>query len=171
MTATKAKDAKTTSQPKLTPALILFGLDEYEKPKAGWFDEKDAEIALKASQQLRLNRLKITTAIPKDVIEGLPQGRLHASGALIPHVRRDVYEKVRALAGPLAGQAGGLPKSWDDIDVGHLVIAYENSEDGWWEAIVTEKNKDMLTLRWRDYPKQPTVTRHRSSVALLKPAA
>lgn len=73
------------------------------------------------------------------------------------------------MAGPLAGQARGLPRTWDDIDVGHLVIAYENSEDGWWEAIVVDKTKDMLTLRWRDYPKQPTVVRHRTAVALLKP--
>jgi hypothetical protein len=35
-----------------------------------------------------------------------------------------------------------------------------------WEAIVVEKNKDMLTQRWRDYPKQPTVVRHRTAAAI-----
>ena len=95
---------------------------------------------------------------------------MHSAGALLPHVRRDIYEKIRALAGPLAGQARGLPSTWDDIEIGHLVIAYENSEEGWWEAIVVDKSKDMLTLRWRDYPKQPAVIRHRTAVALLKPS-
>jgi hypothetical protein len=171
-TQSKTKDAKPASNGKAAtnPAVILFGLDDYEKPKAAWFSERDAELAIKAAEQLHLNSLKISSAVPKDLIEALPAGHVHSSGALIPHVRRDLYEKVRGLAGPLAGQARGLPRTWDDIDVGHLVIAYENSEDGWWEAIVVDKNKDMLTLRWRDYPKQATVLRHRSAVALLKPS-
>jgi hypothetical protein len=29
-----------------------------------------------------------------------------------------------------------LPTSWDDIAVGHLVIAHEAHWEGWWEAIV-----------------------------------
>jgi hypothetical protein len=52
-----------------------------------------------------------------------------------------------------------LPKTWDDINVGSEVIAFESSEDGWWEAIVTEINGEMLTLRWRDYPRQPMAAR------------
>jgi hypothetical protein len=33
--------------------------------------------------------------------------------------------------------ATGLPRTWDDIAPGHLVIAQEALEYGWWEAIVT----------------------------------
>ena len=40
-----------------------------------------------------------------------------------------------------------------------------------WEAIVIATDNDMLTLRWRDYPKQENVVRHASAVALLKPTA
>ncbi len=167
---TKDSNATTNGKAANSPAVILFGLDDYEKPKAAWFNEREADLALKAADQLHLNSLKISSAVSKELLDALPPGRVHSSGALIPHVRRDLYEKVRTLAGPLAGQARGLPRNWDDIDVGHLVIAYENSEDGWWEAIVVEKNKDMLTLRWRDYSKQPTVTRHRTAVALVKPS-
>jgi hypothetical protein len=64
-----------------------------------------------------------------------------------------------------------LPKNWDNIEVGHLVIAHENMIEGWWEAIVIATDNDMLTLRWRDYPKQENVVRHRTAVALVKPTA
>jgi hypothetical protein len=67
--------------------------------------------------------------------------------------------------------ASGLPRNWDEIAPGHLVIAKETRhEDGWWEAIVLERDGDMLTLRWRDYPTQPKVMRHRTAVALLSTA-
>ena len=59
-----------------------------------------------------------------------------------------------------------LPKTWDEIKVGSDVIAFESAEDGWWEAIVTEISGEMLTLRWRDYPRQPLVARRRHQVAL-----
>jgi len=63
----------------------------------------------------------------------------------------------------------GLPSSWDAIEVGHLVIAQESVEDGWWEAIVLEKDQDLFTLRWRDFPKLPKFVRHRLSLALACP--
>jgi hypothetical protein len=65
-------------------------------------------------------------------------------------------------------QAAPLPRSWDDITVGSLVIAPENPvEWGYYEAIVLERTGDMLTLRWRDYPEEPIQTRHVAAVALL----
>ena len=36
-----------------------------------------------------------------------------------------------------------------------LVIAQENLDYGWWEAIVLQRSGDMFTLRYRDYPKLP----------------
>ncbi len=63
----------------------------------------------------------------------------------------------------------GLPTTWDDIAVGHLVIAQEAKWDGWWEAIVLARDGDMLTLKWRDWPGYPNIVRHAGTVALLKP--
>jgi hypothetical protein len=60
-----------------------------------------------------------------------------------------------------------LPRTWEDIKVGSLVIAHESHEDGWWEAIVTSLTDTTLTLKWRDYPRQPIVTRRRDQIALL----
>jgi hypothetical protein len=96
-------------------------------------------------------------------------------------VGRNLYGKIveqlklagQPVPGPTAQataeQPGpGLPATWDDISVGHLVIAHESAIEGWWEAIVLARDGDMLTLRWRDY-QQPHVVRHAGSVALLKP--
>ena len=59
------------------------------------------------------------------------------------------------------------PKPWSDIRVGSLVIAHEGPADGWWEAVVTEVHADILTLRWRDYPRMAAITRNRKEIALL----
>jgi hypothetical protein len=63
------------------------------------------------------------------------------------------------------------PKSWAEITVGSLVIAHESVVDGWWEAIVLEVNGDKLMIRWRDYPRQPTVVRGKAEIAFLAKAA
>ena len=65
----------------------------------------------------------------------------------------------------------GLPRTWDDIAPGHLVIAQEALEYGWWEATVIGRTADMFTLRFRDYPKLPKFVRHRNTIALISPPA
>ena len=119
-----------------------------------------------------------------DLAKKLQEGRLYATGrGFVPPIRRNLYDQlVEQLK--LAGQpvpkepdqaqaeqpAPGLPTTWDDIAVGHLVIAQEAKWDpGWWEAIVLARDGDMLTLKWRDYPWQSNVVRHAATVALLKP--
>jgi hypothetical protein len=72
-------------------------------------------------------------------------------------------------ASPAPSVAEGYPRDWDDISVGHLVIAQTNVEDGWWEAIVIARDGDTLTMRWRDFPGYPKLVQHRTVVALLKP--
>ena len=51
------------------------------------------------------------------------------------------------------------------------MIAREALEIGWWEAIVIERNGDLVTVRYRDYPQYPPMVRHRSAIALISPAA
>ena len=83
---------------------------------------------------------------PED--EGLPQG-----------------DKVRTVS-PITS---GLPRSWDCIQAGHVVLVHESPSDGWWEATVQEREEEILTLKFRDYPKQPKFQRHISQVALINP--
>jgi hypothetical protein len=63
----------------------------------------------------------------------------------------------------------GLPRTWETISVGHMVLAHESPLDGWWETVVEHRDGDILTLRFRDYPKQPTFIRHVLTVALVNP--
>ena len=132
---------------------------------------------------MNLTVCKADGAALAELAKKLPTGRLYATGrAFVPAVGRNLYGKIveqLKLAGQPAPRrptdqaaaeqpAPGLPATWDDIAVGHLVIAHEGAKDGWWEAIVVARDGDMLTLKWRDY-QQPNVVRHASAVALLKP--
>ncbi len=120
-----------------------------------------------------------------DVAQKLPIGRLYANGrGFVPNVRQTLYsEVIVALAGePQQGAVGtdddagtpvarGLPRNWDEIAPGHLVVAQESLANGWWEAIVIERKGDMLTLRFRDYPRLPKFFRHCTAIALMSPAS
>jgi len=63
----------------------------------------------------------------------------------------------------------GLPRSWEEIGVGHMVLAHESPDDGWWEAVVIGRDGEILTLRYRDAPKLPKFIRHINTVALVNP--
>jgi hypothetical protein len=131
---------------------------------------------------------KVYEASPPDVAEAaqkLPLGRLYANRrGFVPNVRQDLYsDLVVALAvepqaalsrngnGDKDGlpAARGLPQSWDEIGAGHLVIAQESLDYGWWEAIVLARKGDTFTLRYRDFPHLPKFARHCSSIALIYP--
>jgi len=92
----------------------------------------------------------------------------------VPNIRQTLYSQiVAALAGTpeaprgkaqdLPTVASDLPKTWDDIGPGHLVIAQESHDNGWWEAICIRRDGDMLTFRFRDYPKLPRFSRHKAA--------
>ena len=55
--------------------------------------------------------------------------------------------------------------SWHDLAPGDVVIAQDSI--AWFEAVVTERRDDMLSLRWRDFP-FPPFTRPITAVALVK---
>jgi hypothetical protein len=169
---------------------VLFGTDEHGKPRAACFKAANPELITKAAAAMKLQLLRPVTASQIELAKKLPVGRIHANGTgFVPPIRGDLYSELKLAAEPFqqsgttastdapspaaasAAPAQGLPKDWDSIAVGHLVIAQENMIEGWWEALVVATDNDMLTLRWRDYPKVPPVARHRTAVALLKPIA
>jgi hypothetical protein len=63
----------------------------------------------------------------------------------------------------------GLPRTWDSIQAGHVVLVLESPADGWWEATVLEREDEILTLRYRDFPRQPKFQRHIAQIALINP--
>jgi hypothetical protein len=65
------------------------------------------------------------------------------------------------------GISTSLPKAWDKIEPGHLVVGLDSFVDGWWPAIVVKRHENNLVLKWRDYPGQGEFIRDVNSVALL----
>lgn len=86
------------------------------------------------------------------------------------------YEKGRAVKSTddptvacKSPVTSGLPRDWLSIEPGHMVLIHESVDDGWWEAVVIKREDEILTLRFRDFPKQPTFQRHINTVALVNP--
>ena len=182
----KARPAQQAASPTKTKApkaavksYILFGADEYTKPRAARFAADDPELLVKAAEAMHLRLVEITEPEVAEIAAGLPTGRLHANGkGLVPYVKGEVYSELMcatlATEPPLTNPDPApqdLPRTWDDLAAGHLVIAKESLEMGWWEAIVVERNGDLVTVKYRDYPQYPTMVRHRSAIALITPPA
>jgi hypothetical protein len=176
----KQQEKKAT---RLDGQFFVFGLDAEGKPRGARFTEFN-ERAL--SFALSLGLIGVHPASAKFVELGmkLPPGRIYSSGkGFIPNVRRDLVKGLTAVlasagdesqkhqqSGTAPPVAAGLPRSWDQIAVGQLVLATgDEPQDGFWECIVEGREDQVLTLRLRDYPEQGTYVRHLAQVALLHP--
>lgn len=185
--------------PAITDLLFVLGLDEAGKPRGARFkDCLDRTVSIALDMKLTCihpasaSFAELGMKLPQGRIYA-------SGKAFVPNIRRDLYEKLKArLAQPeddssthrlenppsqstadgnpvpnnalcVSPTIGGLPRSWETVDVGHMVLIHESPEDGWWEAVVVAREDEVLTLRFRDYPKQPTVVRHLSAVALVNP--
>jgi hypothetical protein len=177
--ANQVTPSKKSKPAKPTAKYILFGADEYAQPRAARFSAEDPALLAKAAASMYLRLVQVTDPEVAEIAAKLPAGRLHANGkGLVPYIKADLYSEL--LVATLANQAPrpnpdpapqDLPRTWDEIAPGHLVIARETLEVGWWEAIVVERNGDLVTVRYRDYPQYPPMVRHRSAIALISPAA
>ena len=183
MTKTDHQSQSRCQAVRSSAPLIVLGYDEHHKPQGAQFPAADAELVAKAA---RLMDLKVYEAATEDLAalaKKLPVGRLYSNGrGFVPNIRQSLYSEIivtlavepQAAVGKDKDElpvATGLPRTWDEIAPGHLVIAQEALEYGWWEAIVLARTGDMLTLRFRDYPKLPKFARHRAAVALMSPPA
>jgi hypothetical protein len=187
MTATKDPTVAT----RCPSPLVLFGIDSRGKPKGARFGKQHANLAMKAATQLQLNVLASDDPKVAEIAARLPVGRVHATGRMfVPFIRHDLYDKLVAAAAngnaqstsPPNGSSGAsgstpggsapnLPQNWQAIGIGGLGVTQEGPEEGWYESIVAEAAGDMLTLRWRDYPRERRVVRHRLRLGLLYPRA
>jgi hypothetical protein len=183
MTKTTSKAKAAAKQAAASAPLIVLGYDEHHKPQGARFPATEAELVAKAAQLMDLKVYEAATEDLAALAKKLPVGRLYSNGrGFVPNVRQSLYSDIivalavepQAAVGKDPDEppvASGLPRTWDEIGPGHLVIAQETLEYGWWEAIVIARNGDMLTLRFRDYPKLPKFVRHRAAVALMSPPA
>jgi hypothetical protein len=187
---TKAATAKTAvTKRSAAPAnngaaaLIVLGYDDQQKPRGARFDHDKPDLVTKAAELMDLKVYQATSEDVAAIAEKLPVGRLYANGrGFVPNIRQELYSDLvvelafepQATLSPETDKdslpaARGLPRTWDEVGPGHLVIAQESLEYGWWEAIVLDRKDDGFTLRYRDFPKLPKFFRHRSGIALMNP--
>jgi hypothetical protein len=195
MTKETAKKVEQATAADTIDELFIIGLDNAGKPQGARFKTCDDRVVF-AAVELRLLCVFPASAAFAEIGMKLPPGRLYASGKIFaPNIRRDLYEKLKGVlatpgdssttypAAETAGDVGGdnsiapstaiapcispmiagLPRSWD------TVLVHASAEEGWWECIVTEREHDVLTLRYRDWPKHAIMVRHISTVALVNP--
>src|ERR1700719_2824938 len=182
--AAKASVTKSSSaRPATTPPLIVLGFDEQQKPRGARFVDAKPDLVTKAADALGFKVYEASSEDLAEIAKKLPLGRLYANGrGFVPNVRQSLYSDLVVVLGqePQAAlsnngdkdslpAARGLPRSWDEIGAGHLVIAQEAIEYGWWEAIVLDRQGDTFTLQYRDYPHLPKFVRHRSGLAMMSP--
>ena len=184
-TAAKAPVKRSSTAPatSTTLPLIVLGFDEQQKPRGARFIGKP-DLVARAAELMGFNVYKTTSPDVAAIAKKLPAGRLYANGrGFVPNIRQSLYSDVivelaikpEALvsnsdAKDILPPARGLPRSWDEIGPGHLVIAQESLDYGWWEAVVLDRQGDSFWLRFRDYPTLPKFVRHRSGIALMYPA-
>jgi hypothetical protein len=169
--------AKTkTKQPVSQRTLVVYGYDENQKPRAAQFVENEFELARKAAELMKLQVYEGEAIKLRRALKKISAGNVYASGwGFVPNIRQSQYDalltKLTGTKPPMPGALvpTGYPKTFDEIEIGHLVIApADSAADGWWPSIVTGIDGDMLSLQMRDYPKEKG-KRHRTAVALVSP--
>jgi hypothetical protein len=189
---TKKAESK---KPDGSDPLFVLGLDA-GKPRGARFAEC-TDVAVFAAAKMGLSLIHPVSAAFTELAQKLPKGRVYASGkAFVPNIRRDLYDKLLAMTqmpgddsqvikpeqswvdrannesdqvACISPTIPGLPRSWESVGIGHMVLVHESPADGWWEAVVIHRDDEVLTLRFRDYPKLPTFVRHISAIALVNP--
>ena len=163
--------------------LVLYGLDDKAKPRAGLVAAADGDAALALAVGLNFQLVPISTAQRRVLAAELSPVSLEENGySAVPAVRRALLADIEKasqeqensapdLDPPLAGDQASITP-WDQIKIGQLVLAQEDDpKHGWWEAIVlSELDDGEVVLRYRDYPTQSRFVRHRHKLALLKSA-
>src|ERR1700682_4324369 len=119
--AKQVAPAKKSKPAKPTAKYILFGADEYAKPRAATFSAEDPALLAKAAETMCLRLVQVTDPEVAEIASRLPAGRLHANGkGLVPYIKGDLYNEL--LCATLANEAPqphpdpspqDLPRSWD----------------------------------------------------------
>jgi hypothetical protein len=167
---TKRKWRRKTSKP-FARLYIVFGPDEYARPRAATYWARQVRLLAGFAAAMNVRFVEVSERLC-DVAMKVPPGCIRER--YLPYVSGETYAELAAATvfqlrrDHPAATGEFLPRHFDEVAPGHLVLARETRECGWWEAVVLERNDDdMLTLRYRDYPDYPAFVRYRSAVALM----
>src|SRR5882757_7742198 len=91
-----AKKSKPAKPPKpLAKAYVVFGADEYARPRAARFWARDVEPLAKAAAAINVRLVEVLTRKLPEILPTLPPGRLHASATgFLPYVTGDTYGEL-----------------------------------------------------------------------------
>ena len=183
--ASKVGPSVSADPAKAKPKVyIVLGFDDRHVPHGARYIDPDEDRLIKVTGEQALNLYELRSASLIALAESLPLGKLGSTGpGSVPKIKQILYSEIvsgisdQDDAVPRGKMEGflpartGLPKSWEDIAVGHLVIAQECPAYGWAEAIVIDRKDKILTLRYLDYSKLPRFYRDIRAVALLSQTA
>jgi hypothetical protein len=163
------------------PQQFVFGL-ENGKPVGARFPASEIRIAA----IVKAKGLELHAAYNDEWVAlatELPEGRVYNRGkGFIPAIKASLFERLTAwtqqnkslASKPSTASAHDqkpqpvvFPKTREEIGPGSLVLAEESLDEGFWYAIVVQRTADVLTLRYRDYPKADQIKRTIWSVGLL----
>jgi hypothetical protein len=135
--------------------------------------------------------LPVSSKEERELAAKLPRGRIFGTGkAFLPFIKKPLYDELQAAAlkngAPSAlppprharardlnaavGNAAGQPSDWSAIAVGSIVLAaVAPKRFEWAECVVIAVEGDDLSLRYCDWPDEPTFVRRRTEVALMHP--
>lgn len=172
------------------PAIVLAGLDANGRAHGSWFTAAEAERAKVAAEASALSAMDIDGPAMLDITSRLPRGKLYASGkAFVPFVSGKLFAELAAQVPdevrfapmrradapePLTDEEqklmdGATPgRDWGKLKAGQLVLAHDEDEGAWYEAVVMKvvTETDTLAMRWRDYPEDGVVFRKRATVGI-----
>jgi hypothetical protein len=86
-----------------------------------------------------------------------------------PEASDGPVQQTGGKAAALPPLPSGLPQNWESIAAGNMILADAGPGEGFWQAIVIARDNEILTLRYRDFPKVKPFERHVSTVALINP--
>ncbi|MFY0646094.1 hypothetical protein [Sulfitobacter geojensis] len=181
------------------PAIIVFGTDDTGKPHASTFTIDQRGDAIRAAGLMSFRAFAVEGETLTALAAKIPAGKVFNSGkGFVPFVKREVGEQLEQLAqvkpdlliavpfpedgddlsgGEAVTPLDALPKDWGGIAVGSRVLAQDDPDDGWWEAIVQHVHEggtqgqpcQIFTLMWEAFPDDDRFVRRFDQVALLHP--
>lgn len=170
-------------------ALIVFGRDRSRKLRASRFGAAAVTSAQAAARSMGMQAMRIVTPEQRLVALKLPKGSVSAAGkAVVPFMKRALYDKVVAIAGadmpspptPPASSPKPVRRTLKPGDTkpvsiggstgfakGAVMLATDDLAVGWWAATVQFVDGELLTLRWQsqEWRDLPTFIRRLSQVA------
>ena len=167
---------------KRNPTIVVMGLDKDGRPRAAAYPAELLGQAAKAAEawKLRLGRAENDGALA--LAQEIPHGEKHNHKKVnAPTIKRETYDLLLKAIN-CDEKIDETPKTsdapadqdkyvhlWEVIEVGGTVLWQADPSEGYFPCTVVGVSKDrkLLTLKWRDYPKLPSFQAKRIAVGLI----